>query len=126
MPNYDFDLDKVIGDRGEELAQTVISELASGGVEVKNDVGFIDTGNLCFEVGYKGKPSGIAATDAKWWAHVLFDGEMVIFLTTERLRKMMANKFTIMGGDNLDSRLVLLTPPELFKRNEPKKQIFEH
>ena len=126
MPNYDFDLDKVIGDRGEELAQTVISELASGGGEVKNDVGFIDTGNLCFEVEYKGKPSGIAATDAKWWAHVLFDGEMVIFLTTERLRKMMANKFTIMGGDNLDSRLVLLTPPELFKRNEPKKQIFEH
>ena len=38
----------------------------------------------------------------------------------------MENKFTIMGGDNLDSRLVLLTPPELFKRNEPKKQIFEH
>jgi len=126
MPNYDFDLDKVIGDRGEELAQTVISELVSGGVEVKNDVGFVDTGNLCFEVEYKGKPSGITATDAKWWAHVLFDGEMVIFLTTERLRKMMENKFTIMGGDNLDSRLVLLTPPELFKRNEPKKQIFEH
>jgi len=126
MPNYDFDLDKVIGDRGEELAQTVISELVSGGVEVKNDVGFIDTGNLCFEVEYKGKPSGIAATDAKWWAHVLFDGEMVIFLTTERLRKMMANKFTIMGGDNLDSRLVLLTPPELFKRNERKRAIYEH
>ena len=92
MPTNDFDLDKVIGDRGEELAQTVISELVSGGVEVKNDVGFIDTGNLCFEVEYKGKPSGIAATDAKWWAHVLFDGEMVIFLTTERLRKMMAKK----------------------------------
>lgn len=126
MPNYDFDLDKVIGDRGEELAQTVISELVSGGVEVKNDVGFIDTGNLCFEVEYKGKPSGIAATDAKWWAHVLFDGEMVIFLTTERLRKMMANKFTIMGGDNLDSRLVLLTPAELFKRNERKRAIYEH
>ena len=39
--------------------------------EVKFEKLARDTGNLCFEFSYRGRPSGIAATSAQRWVHMI-------------------------------------------------------
>ena len=43
------------------------------GVEVKSDRMSTVTGNVAIEYSYGGEPSGIEATQAKWWAYVTED-----------------------------------------------------
>jgi len=77
------------------------------------------TGNIAIEYKYKGNPSGIAVTEAKWWAHVLDDGGetycTLLFPTgklKELARKHMDKKRN--GGDNNDAEFVLLPLKEVF------------
>lgn len=61
-------------------------------VEVKWDKAAARTGNLYFEVENTRRrlPSGIAATDAQWWCHVLGDGDEALLVPTDALRGLLA------------------------------------
>ena len=119
----DFDIDLAAGIEGELL----VEELAKGKktVEVKRDFLVSKTGNLAVEVSYRGAPSGIRATEAEWWCFVLdgpcFGAEVVILVTTERMKKIVekveSGRGTVKGGDGGWSRLVLVPVEVLLERN---------
>ena len=75
-------------------------------VEVKWDKRAAATGNLYFEIENtrQRRPSGIAATTADRWCHVLGDGHEAIFADTARLRNLLtAGRFKSVSTTGLDS-----------------------
>ena len=119
--NFDIDLD--FGKKGEEL----ILEIFEGNskIEVKTERDrWMETGNIVIEYRYKGKPSGISVTKAKWWIHILsLDGKMkfsFIFpvdVLKRKIKSMLADKTArlTMGGDENMSSLALLPIKEVIK-----------
>lgn len=91
-----FDIDWIIGERGERLVQHLIEahERGSVYVEVKTDEVAVYTGNVYIETECLGRdgwqPSGIATTKAEVWAHVV--GALVFFLPVSVIREMVAGK----------------------------------
>lgn len=85
-------------------------------VEVKKDYKAHRTGNIAVEFESRGKPSGIATTEAEWWAFILvnkdFEDEIIIMFKTETLadacRKYINTDRDIYGGDDDTSRMILL------------------
>ena len=81
------------------------------------------TNNIAIEVECYGKPSGIMATEADYWVHILANGEKdyvrMIFDTStvkKLAKKYMKNIKS--GGDGNKSRFVLVPLAELFlKKN---------
>jgi len=91
-------------------------------VEFKKDYKAHETGNIAVEYKYRGNPSGIATTKAKYVAYILVDKKqndnVVFFMKTEILRMMCRAyldkpEHNIMGGDNNESNLILLPVKEL-------------
>lgn len=83
--------------------------------EVKTDVLVTkdnDTGNIVIEIRYKGEPSGISSTEAKWFVYYYanLNKENLWMIKVDDLKKLIkSNNFKIvMGGDNNDSELVLI------------------
>tara|TARA_R110002051_G_scaffold124003_1_gene197186 strand:+ start:242 stop:634 length:393 start_codon:yes stop_codon:yes gene_type:complete len=115
-----FDIDLQYGQvREQELADILQNEK----IEVKTERDkWKETGNICIEFRCRGKPSGIAVTEAKWWVHVLADGDdtvcMLMFPTNklkEIARKHVVNKAKVVdGGDDNLSKMVLLPLKEIF------------
>tara|TARA_R110002020_G_scaffold472428_1_gene700459 strand:+ start:316 stop:708 length:393 start_codon:yes stop_codon:yes gene_type:complete len=115
-----FDIDLQYGQvREQELADILQNEK----IEVKTERDkWMETGNICIEFQCRGKPSGIAVTQAKWWTHVLADGDdtvcMLMFPTDklkEIARKHVVNKAKVVdGGDDNLSKMVLLPLKEIF------------
>ena len=68
-----FDIDLQYGQvREQELADILQNEK----IEVKTERDkWKETGNICIEFQCRGQASGIAVTEAKWWVHVLADGD---------------------------------------------------
>lgn len=63
--NSDFRYDLKVGNEGENL----LAQLLKGKrIEVKSDFGWHRTGNFYIEYQSRGKPSGIATSEAEWWA----------------------------------------------------------
>lgn len=86
-PRFDFDVRR--GKVGEDYVGTLLEAIASDSIEVKTDYGSHLTGNLYIEyeqTNQEGvaRPSGIATTEAKWWAFAFQDG--AIFVETSRLK----------------------------------------
>ena len=116
-----FDIDLQYGQvREQELADILQNEK----IEVKTERDkWKETGNISIEFQCRGKESGIAVTQAKWWAHVLADGDetvcMLMFPTTklkEIARKHVVDKAKVVyGGDDNLSKMVLLPLKEIFK-----------
>ena len=116
-----FDIDLQYGQvREQELADILKYEK----IEVKTERDkWMETGNICIEFRCRGKESGIAVTQAKWWVHVLADGDetvcMLMFPTDklkEIARKHVADKAKVVyGGDDNLSKMVLLPLKEIFK-----------
>jgi hypothetical protein len=85
-------------------------------VEVKKDYKTHKTGNIAVEFESRGKPSGIATTEAEWWAFVLvnkdFDNTMIMLFKTGNLmkacRKYINTNRDVYGGDDDTSRMILL------------------
>ena len=85
-------------------------------VEVKKDYKTHQTGNIAVEFQSRGKPAGIATTEAKWWAFVLvnkdFDNTMITLFKTDELmkacRKYVNTNRDVYGGDDDTSRMILL------------------
>ena len=118
--NNKFDIDLQYGQvREEELSDILQNEK----IEVKTERDkWKETGNICIEFRCRGKPSGIAVTEAKWWVHVLANGDdtsCMLMFPTEKLkeiaRKYYANGKIVNGGDDNLSKMVLLPLKEIFK-----------
>ena len=118
--NNKFDIDLQYGQVREEALSDI---LQNAKIEVKTERDkWKETGNICIEFSCRGKPSGIAVTEAKWWVHVLADGDdtsCMLMFPTEKLkeiaRKYYANGKIVDGGDDNLSKMVLLPLKEIFK-----------
>ena len=53
-------------------------------IEVKYDIKSEKTGNVCVEISFGGKDSGLITTKADWWVFVVHDG--IYWVKTERLK----------------------------------------
>ena len=64
-----FDIDLKYG----QVREKRVAELLSNDkVEIKTERSWWrKTGNIAIEYEYRGKPSGVDKTDAKWWFHIL-------------------------------------------------------
>ena len=106
--NSDFKYDLAIG-QNEEVW---LGDLLRGAkIEVKRDFKSSKTGNIFVEYECRGKPSGIATSEADYWAFIL-NGERVVILPTEFLKDLCRIYYdmgkTTRGGDNDLSMGVLL------------------
>ena len=111
----DFDEDLRFGEEGERWLLWLADEAR---VEVKRERDFWHkSGNLFFEVRYKGAPSGLASTKADWWVHILtLHGKQksVLVFHVEHLRDKLRAALKsgevrlADGGDDSNSRGVLV------------------
>ena len=123
MKNSKFDLDLAYGqDREKRVA--AIFDTDKFKVEVKTERDWwYKTGNIAIEVESYGKPSGIMATEADYWVHILADGDkdfVRMIFDTSTIKKLTKKymKNIRSGGDGNKSRFVLVPLSELFlKRN---------
>ncbi|WP_292412854.1 hypothetical protein [Methylophaga sp.] len=116
MQRNRFDIDLKFGEMFEDKVRELFE--GDGSIEVKTERSvWKKTGNIAIEIRFKGKPSGISTTDAKWWIHVLSENsEMVgafIFKVEklkERLKELRShgkiNK--VFGGDDNQSEILLV------------------
>lgn len=118
----DFDFDLARGVNSEKAIAKILG-ISKDKFEVKSEFGFWrKSGNICIELAYRGRPSGLRATKAKYWIHrFMFDKDLCIgqwivpvkilkqivriFLKENKKRK---SEVIRMLGDNYQSRCVLL------------------
>lgn len=125
--NNDFRYDLKVGQIGEEMLGELLS---SAKVEVKKDSWIYRSGNIAVEFESRGKPSGIAKTEADWWCFIFsaeFEDKMLLMVETNKL-KLIARKYyrkDIAGdgkyikkmGDSNTSKAVLIPLNELMNIN---------
>lgn len=118
--NNDFKFDLSRGKIGEEHLAKILEDKT---LEVKTDSWIAKTQNIAVEYESRGKPSGIATTEADYWVFV-FDGrynkEVILIMDTERLKKI-ARGYHSRGsikkmGDNNTSVAVLIPLCELISK----------
>lgn len=88
-----------------------ISQSKKSSFEVKFEQQAAETGNLCIEYSCRGRPSGLAATQASAWIHCLpLNCERITCFQfdVEWLRETLALFPLLSGGDNKLSRFKLL------------------
>lgn len=113
-----FDIDLKYG---QVFEQKVADMLQSSTIEVKTERDMWKaTGNIAIEYESRGKPSGIATTQADYWFHNLAIGDeivMTLVFPTKILRNYIVKTFPqqVRGGDNNTSRLYLLNLQDLVK-----------
>jgi hypothetical protein len=115
-----FKHDVKIGEHAEDW----VNELFNGNsvkIEVKVDYMAHKTGNVFIEYSSRGKPSGIATTDAKYWMYRIEAIDCSLLLGVEHLKQKlrgyyMNNMYIQKGGDNNTSIGFLVPIAELFKR----------
>ena len=109
-----WDIDFAYGRKGEQLVERLLGE-AGPKVEVKHDSMASSTGNLAVEFECNGKPSGIAITEAGWWAFVSGGGgddKIVILIETERLKDLCRRHYKEenikKAGDTQQTQVILI------------------
>ena len=110
----DFRYDLEIGKESENELSLIFQDST---IEVKDDSKHsARTGNVFIEYDSRNKPSGIATTQATYWAIKTSTNTFVIILT-QRLKDIARNYIgtnrDIVGGDNNTSRGVLIPREEL-------------
>ena len=117
--NSDFRHDLKVGHKGERYLAAV---LEGATIEVKADSFIKDTRRLAVEFESRGKPSGIATTEADYWCFI-FNGDEAkktfIMVDTEKL-KDIAREYFHRGsikemGDNNTSLSVMIPLCEFMK-----------
>ena len=116
--NYKYDLK--FGKKGENLLAQILS-LKGDTIEIKTDKDAIQgkgTGNVFVEYQSRNKLSGISKTEAKWYAFVI-SNENIILIETIKLkdicRKYINTSRDVKGGDENTSNGILLPLSELIK-----------
>ena len=112
-----FDLNLVEGHVAEHELASILET-----VELKKDYKAKDTGNVVIEYEYRGQPSGIATTKAKYWAFWLVGFDTIIIIKTTKLKALAKyywyqEDHNVIGGDDNASKLILLPIQELLKGN---------
>ena len=113
-----FDIDLKYG----QIREKRVADLLKGGkVEVKTERSWWrKTGNIAIEYEFRGKPSGIDKTEAKWWFHILeLNGKeycMIIFRVSrlKRIVKKYKKTHTKEIGDYRASKGVVIPIKELY------------
>ena len=110
-----FDLDLGFGVKYEKSLANI---LKMGKVEVKTERDkWFKTRNIAIELSYYGKKSGLAVTEADWWAQILTlndDIKGVILLPVSKLKKIVKKSVKegcgriVMGGDDEASEIALI------------------
>tara|TARA_Y100001951_G_C11294609_1_gene274653 strand:- start:2151 stop:2552 length:402 start_codon:yes stop_codon:yes gene_type:complete len=112
---YDLEFGRI---REQRLSEILLNKK----IEVKTERGkWVDTGNLAIEIECRGKPSGLAATEAEYWMHILeVNGKEFCSLlfpvhALKTLLKGIKNPNIVNGGDDNAARLVLVPVGDIFK-----------
>jgi hypothetical protein len=100
--DWRFDLER--GKRGESFVASVFEKIDK--IEVKTDFLTTDTGNLFVEFESRGKPSGLATTEADTWAFKIEPSGAIILWETKKLKEFCATHplRIVCGGDSDTSR----------------------
>ena len=114
-----FDIDLSWGQMFEKKLEDI---LRNKKIEVKTerDIWKV-SGDIAIEYQYKGRKSGIAVTQSEWWAHILQDNEdikCILLMPTEELKRVARKHLLdkkVIGGDNNNSKMVLVPIHELMK-----------
>ena len=104
-PRFDFDVRR--GKVGEDYVGTILEAIASDSIEVKTDYGANITGNLYVEYEQETQqgnwvPSGIASSQAGYWAFAFRDG--VIFVKLDRLKEICRDVYLQNPNGNVGYR----------------------
>ena len=106
--NGDFRWDLKVGQLAEQLLADILS---SKTVEVKRDFKASRTGKVFVEFFSRGKDSGIATTEADYWAFVVGE-ETIIIMPTDKLKIIVQEDIhkgkVVSGGDRNTSQGVLV------------------
>ena len=117
-----FDHDLEFGSLGEDFVKAFQSKNTKVEVKTERDI-WKTTGNIAIEIRCRGKLSGISATEAETWIHLLSYNNVIeggfIFKTQllrDKIKKLHkdGNLKLIMGGDDNMSQMALLPIKELF------------
>lgn len=113
--NFKYDLK-----RGQEGEQWFAGHLTGDTIECKRDFKTHKTGNVYVEFECRGKPSGIATTEAEYWVFIVgpHENDLRAYLTsTKRLKalyeKAVAENRVAVGGDGNKSLGALVKVAEL-------------
>lgn len=105
----DFKYDLKLGEVGEGILGELLTLKK---IEVKRDFFTSMTGNIAVEFSSRGKPSGIATTEADWWAFIICEDKYILLIETQKLKKIARIQYKAgqvkKGGDNQTSELVII------------------
>ena len=110
----DYKTVKAIPGNHKEYDLLVDDELT---FEVKMDVKSRETGNIAVEHESYGKPSGITTTTANYWAFIYWykDAWYGGILPTKSLKKICKGAWSINGGDDMASKIYLMSVSKFHK-----------
>jgi len=121
MYNPNFDVDFAFGEKTEQWIKLIGAGAEKVEIKTERDT-WLTTGNIAIEYEYKGRPSGIATTEADWWIHALSLNDkvsMAFIWRVDSLKNFLRPVFKpgsqyvsalklVVGGDGNHSRLILL------------------
>ena len=114
--NGDFRWDLKVGQLFEDELANILERKT---IEVKTDFMASQTGNVFVEFFCRNKPSGIATTQADYWAFILGE-KTVVLLPTERLKVLAREAHKAgqiaKGGDSGASKGVLVSVERLVRQ----------
>jgi len=114
-----FATDLTFGEQSEQWVKDIFCQ-TDGTIEVKTERDiWLTTGNICFEIESRGKPSGLMTSIATQWIEVFKSGNKFIsamIFETKMLREwvLRGNFEKKRGGDNNTSVLLIVPIKDLF------------
>ena len=115
----DFRYDLKVGQIGEQLLDDILNFKT---IEVKRDSWIYKSGNIAIEYESRNKPSGIAKSQANYWA-IIFSGdykdELILIIKENRLKEICREYYKKGNvktmGDNNTSKAILIPITEILK-----------
>jgi len=111
--NNDFKYDLEIGLEGERIVDDLFKNKR---IEVKRDSWIGRSGNIAIEYESRGKPSGIAKTQADYWLFIFskeYEDKVMLIVETNKLKKVARNyynKGSIKAMGDLNTSYSILIP----------------
>lgn len=102
--SYDYDLKYAADVLDGEQYEQKLAQILNGHIEVKTQKTVNKTKNVFVEVTDKGRPSGVMTSKSKWHAQIFegegFNGEVIVLIRTDRLKRITEKHWYVKGGDN--------------------------
>tara|TARA_R110000787_G_scaffold134120_2_gene246525 strand:- start:2346 stop:2717 length:372 start_codon:yes stop_codon:yes gene_type:complete len=110
--NNDFKYDLEIGLEGERIVDDLFKNKR---IEVKRDSWIGRSGNIAVEYESRGKPSGIAKTQADYWLFIFskeYEDKVMLIVETNKLKKVARNYYNkgsikAMGDSNTSYSILI-------------------